>query len=295
MCCAASRKRKVKIQIISDLHLEFQEPPLIENVGADVLIMGGDIFLAEYFYRNPRVATDVHSNVRDLSDVINDVGYSNDVRKWREFLQHVNDNWSNVFYLAGNHEHYKGRWNRTVDILREEVSYYPNIHFMDQDKVVIDDIQFLGASLWTDLNKDDPITRLSAKGMMNDYRAIKIIKDGAFQYLHPEITLAKHRSDLEWFRTQLQLDSRKAVIMTHHAPSRQSIHANFKDQHIMNGAFFSDLDELMLDNEHLVLWTHGHVHNCFDYQIGNTRVICNPHGYPSENSYFNPNVVVEIA
>ena len=64
----------------------------------------------------------------------------------------------------------------------------------------------------------------------------------------------------------------------------------------MNGCFVNSLDDIMLDNEHLVLWTHGHVHDPWDYTVNRCRVVCNPRGYPGEHtrSTFNPNLVIEV-
>jgi len=55
------------------------------------------------------------------------------------------------------------------------------------------------------------------------------------------------------------------------------------------------------------LWLHGHVHDSFDYQVGQCRVVANPAGYvlnrryaidPSEYEFENPafdrNLLVEI-
>ena len=47
----------------------------------------------------------------------------------------------------------------------------------------------------------------------------------------------------------------------------------------MNGGYCSDLSETILDNENIKYWVHGHVHDDFDYTIGETRVACNPRGY----------------
>jgi len=287
----------LKIQVVSDLHLEFQDPPPLQNAGADVLVLGGDIFLAEYFRRNPRNAVSIDGDVQDLSDAIgqNNIGYANDVRDWRRFLDHLSSNWGTVIYLMGNHEHYKGRWDRTEQVLREELAHYPNMHLLEKTRLVIDDVQFLGGSLWTDMNKQDPLTMLSARDMMNDYRSIKDFTHGAYTRLNVNTTVSTHVETREWIKAMLAEHKMKTVVCTHHVPSRRSIHANFADQHIMNGAFCSELDDIMLDNEHLLLWTHGHVHNSFDYQIGNCRVFCNPYGYPGEHPYFNPYAVVEIA
>ena len=67
----------------------------------------------------------------------------------------------------------------------------------------------------------------------------------------------------------------------------------------MNGAYHSDLTDIMLDHPQIKLWTHGHTHHTFDYMIGNCRVVCNPRGYEqtggwSEDTGWNPNMIVEI-
>jgi Icc-related predicted phosphoesterase len=55
----------------------------------------------------------------------------------------------------------------------------------------------------------------------------------------------------------------------------------------VNGAYASDLSELILDTQPAV-WFHGHVHNSFDYLVGDTIVLCNPRGYVDQNPTFNP-------
>ena len=40
----------------------------------------------------------------------------------------------------------------------------------------------------------------------------------------------------------------------------------------------ADLEQLILDKAP-ALWVNGHIHKARDYQIGETRVICNPAGY----------------
>jgi hypothetical protein len=42
------------------------------------------------------------------------------------------------------------------------------------------------------------------------------------------------------------------------------------------------------------LWVHGHVHSSFNYFVGQTRALCNPHDYRNENPAFYPALVVEI-
>jgi len=276
----------MKISVWSDLHLEWNRNIVTwDNPGADVLILGGDICLAEHLYRNP---DDVKPGIINKDD------HLHDARRYRELFRHVNDNWKHVVYLAGNHEHYEGRWERTIDVLRDEISRYPNIHFLEQDKLVIDDVVFLGASLWSDMNRRDPITMMSIREYMNDYKAIAHYHNSAWDRLRPQTTVDKHSETVQWLRYMLQEDKRKTVIATHHAPSRQSIHASYAEQWLTNGAFVSDLDDLIIDHPHVAMWTHGHVHNPWDYTVGDTRIVCNPYGYGNENPDFNPNLVVDI-
>ena len=43
----------MKLQIVSDLHMEFRIPPEIKNAGADALVLAGDICLAYHLHRHP--------------------------------------------------------------------------------------------------------------------------------------------------------------------------------------------------------------------------------------------------
>ena len=274
----------LKIAIHSDFHLEhLKSIPSFKNNGSDVLVLGGDICLANHLYRHPR------------GNYINNAENADKAKLYREFFQYCNDNWKHVIYFSGNHEHYSGLWNKTNEILIEEMQNYPNIHFCDQTRVDIEDVTFLGVSLWTDFNGGDPLTMVSIKNMMNDYHAITEENNGAYHKLRPITTFNKHKSDVEWLQSQLtELSDRKVVICSHHAPSRLSIHHDYSNQYIMNGAFVSNLENLILDNPQIKLFTHGHVHNVFNYMIGDTNVICNPHGYPKESRTWDANLIVEV-
>jgi Icc-related predicted phosphoesterase len=87
------------------------------------------------------------------------------------------------------------------------------------------------------------------------------------------------------------------VVVTHHAPSRSSIHPRFAGS-LLNACFVSDL-EALADGDKVRLWVHGHTHDSFDYQLNGTRVVCNPRGYArdgvNENARFDPDFCVEIA
>jgi Icc-related predicted phosphoesterase len=79
-------------------------------------------------------------------------------------------------------------------------------------------------------------------------------------------------------RLQTHREVKKIVVVTHHAPSDLSVAECYKDQHLMNGAYRTNLEEVIMDSN-IAHWYHGHTHHAFDYTLGNTRVVCNPRGY----------------
>jgi Icc-related predicted phosphoesterase len=97
-----------------------------------------------------------------------------------------------------------------------------------------------------------------------------------------------------WLEDQaLSLKGQKLVVVTHHAPSRESIPPAF-DGDPCNPAFASDLSRFIVESE-ARLWVHGHIHFSCDYPLGKTRVLANPRGYPTEpRTGFDPGLIVEV-
>lgn len=82
------------------------------------------------------------------------------------------------------------------------------------------------------------------------------------------------------------------------APTHLSIAPQYVNDKHMNGGYFSQLDDFILDNPRIKLWIHGHTHTKFDYMVGDyTRVVCNPRGYTGhydEYTGWDPNWVIEV-
>ena len=201
-----------------------------------------------------------------------------------------------VVYVAGNHEFYHGKWNRTLTVLSDECAKFPNVYFMEAGCKKIDDVTFIGGTLWTDMNQGDPVTLHSVRDMMNDFRVIKKELEG-YTNLKPADTVVRHRHMLGYIKQIVaEKHNEKFVVVGHHAPSKISTHENYKDQFLMNGAYSSDLSEFIMDPPQIKLWTHGHTHHPFDYVIGETRIVCNPRGYEGyePDSGWNPNIMIEV-
>ena len=108
--------------------------------------------------------------------------------------------------------------------MREECSKYPNIYMLEQDTKVIDDVVFVGGTLWTNMNKRDPLTMHAIEGMMNDFR---IIRNDYRSYAPMSALDVAHRHDktLQYFRHVLSENKdKKCVVVGHHSPSFQSCH-----------------------------------------------------------------------
>ena len=143
----------------------------------------------------------------------------------------------------------------------------------------IGDVTFVGSTLWTDMNKGDPLTLHAVADMMNDFKIIRHDELG-YTKLRPAHVASRHRKSVEYIRSVMEGKfDEKFVVVGHHSPSKMSTHPRYQHDTLMNGAYSSDLSEFILDHPQIKLWTHGHTHHKFDYMIGSTRIVCNPRGY----------------
>ena len=266
----------MKIALASDLHLEFGAISL-ENDGADVLILSGDILVV-----NDLLERDAY-NIRGEHDRSN---------KFHTFFQECSARFPHVLMVMGNHEHYHGDFSKSHRILCDRLSYLHNVHVLEKQLLTIDAVTFIGGTLWTDMNNGDALTLYHIKSMMNDFRIVENsnrevhFKDSQGKFhtrtakFSPEDAFEEHVKMKEFIRHSIEGKfDEKFVVIGHHAPSKQSTKPRYKDDMLMNGGYSSDLSEFILDHPQIKLWTHGHTHDKFDYMIGSTRVVCNPRGY----------------
>ena len=113
----------------------------------------------------------------------------------------------------------------------------------------------------------------------------------------PESSAALFARHAAWLERALdEPHAGPTVVITHHAPSRGSIHPRFADS-LLNACFVSAAERLV-DGRRASLWIHGHTHDSFDYRLNGTRVLCNPRGYAkngvNENPLFDANLVAVV-
>jgi hypothetical protein len=257
---------------MSDLHLDFADLTL---PGGDVLILSGDICEAK------RMKPDMYN--RDMVLLEHE---RKDQRpdRFNRFFEEECAKYREVFMVMGNHEHYGFQYQKTYNHIKEQLP--TNVHLLENECRELDGVLFIGATLWTDMNRGDELTLFHMKSMMNDYRQITMFNEAknAYHRLQPERTMADHHRSRAYIRQILEENRANGknlpvVVITHHAPSKASTKPRYLNDTIMNGAYSSDLSEMILDNPEIRVWTHGHTHDVFDYMIGETRIICNPRGY----------------
>lgn len=259
----------MKIRILSDLHLEFSEwdPP---ETDSDVVVLAGDI----------------HKDDRGV--------------KWAKAKFPDKQ----VIYVPGNHEYYGGSLVNTLHHMKEEAAG-SNVHVLDKEEVILDGVQFLGGTFWTDywLYGNPMMAKIDAWRGMSDFSKIR---DRNYSRVKPDDFEFEHFTMKQFIRKKLEEKfTGKTVVITHHAPSERSIAPRYKDPasayYHLNPSFSSHAEACMSAGDKKVdLWIHGHLHNISDYVVEEqgTRVVCNPRGYQQhgyhEETGFNPRLIIEV-
>lgn len=248
----------MKIQIISDLHQEFGMSELSFE-SADVVILAGDVNIGT---------------------------------KGIEWIKSAIPN-KPVIYVLGNHEYFKGSYPKTLNKILALASD-SNVHVLENRSIIIDNVRFHGATLWTDFSLfGNPRTFGSlCQQKMNDYKRIR--RDPTYSKLRSIDIFNIHNKSMNWLEKSLEeSESEVNIVVTHHAPSSKSIPIRFKADPI-SSAYASNLEDTITKYKPK-FWIHGHIHEPKDYMISETRIICNPHGYIDEpHNGFNKELIVEI-
>jgi predicted phosphodiesterase len=254
----------VKLHILSDLHLS-RGPLAIPQNDAEAVVLAGDI-------ARPREAV-----------------------AWAAGFAKP------VLYVPGNHEFYGGSIAGTVAELKR-LCAGTGIRVLDNDEAILSGVRFLGTTLWTDFmlfgeGEKRAAAMREAQRFMRDFSRI-CIDNAAQEPFTPAASAMLFGAHAGWLKSKLaEPYGGPTVVITHHAPTRKSIHPRFADS-LLNACFVSDA-ETLVETSDARLWIHGHTHDSFDYRVNGTRVVCNPRGYAkdgvNENPLFDTNFLVEIA
>jgi predicted phosphodiesterase len=203
--------------------------------------------------------------------------------------------------VPGNHEFYGGEIENRLRV-GKEAAQDTNVRLLDRDVAVIAGVRFVGAILWTDyrLLGNQPLAMVDAARGLNDHTRIERRGPKGALRFSPADALARHEADRAFIEAALaEPFDGPTVVVTHHAPHPGSVAERFRNDPL-TACFVSDLSAV-IDQHQPSLWIHGHTHDCFDYRVGATRVVCNPKGYGPmrpgkrlENAEFDVGRVVEV-
>lgn len=256
-----------KFHLLSDLHFEFGKhigmAREIPEVEADYLVLAGDI----------SIGTGAAKAIKEAA------------KRYKK-----------VFYVPGNHECF----GQSVETFEQ------NLQAMFLDTGVIpfpirsgrsyllpgEKIAIFGGTLWTDFDSN-PVSEEYARSVMPEYNCGITVNGDKFQPRHTTEWNSSWQVGFDLFMHDDEIkDDWKRLVITHHLPSELSSSPEFKGSKL-NPAFYSHLDHMV---EQVDFWFHGHTHDAKDYNIGETRVVCNPGGYTHEHmkNGFNPQLIVEI-
>lgn len=245
----------MKVLLYSDLHNEFDRfiPPAIE---ADLVVLAGDIGLQA-----------------------RGVVWANETFK------------SPVIYCAGNHEHYKGNIDRTVDKMKAKAA--PHVHVMENQKLVFCGVRFLVATGWTDFSATGDViaASMTCAQEMNDFRMIRA--DSSYRRLRPTDVIAKSQDSRTFLMQELsQPFPGRTFVVTHHCPIPEVAGYEHDGEvgHV-SAAYYNRWHTLA---EQADYWAFGHTHESVDTVLGRCRFVSNQRGYPDEDCGFDPGKVIEI-
>lgn len=250
----------MRLAVYSDLHLNRNDWTAPSSLDADLVIVPGDI----------------QDGLGGIANVTRRMGRP-------------------IVTVLGNHDFAGLDIDKAESHFRQEAEGCGST-LLARDVLITEDdrgpLRLLGCTLWTDfacLEQDG----VSAKDVM------ALVKDWSSDYtdiqrndrpLPPEDFAALYERDRAWLETALaQPFDGRTVVITHHGPSRRSVHPKYRDSRYVP-YYIADLEDLIMRHQP-ALWVHGHTHMSVDYHIGATRVFANQLGTefePEPNAPINP-------
>lgn len=240
---------QITIRYLSDLHLEFIKPHKINK------------FINHIKQSDPE----------QVCVLAGDIGYPFS-DNYKVFMDHISKTFKKSFIICGNHEYYNKK--NTIDEINEYLTEffngYNNITFLNNSYEKYNGYTFIGTTLWSNIT--DP------EYDINDVYSIK-----NFDYIkYNEL----NKICRDYLDEQIKLHD-NIIMITHHMPSYSLIDEKYKlpPTNKYNQWFYSDMDKFIEENNKKIkCWIYGHTHTpSFNY-LYDIPFMCNPIGYPNENS-----------
>lgn len=272
------------VQIVSDIHLNFDLDPKRANVGKKDLAKLDPDWLRQVLWF-PEVTSDTLFLAGDVFEGIKFLRYGS-----YSWLSDLSAKYRRIYLVLGNHDYYGvslTSFASKVSKLIAELGL-TNVVLLNNSAVQLEDGSYLwGGTGWWSLKS------LPASGVyylteqlmpgtyrFTDFKEIKVqgrrlaVRDIVMAYREAEQSL------LSFLSTKTAED--RVHVMTHMPYTRESLFNRPPESDDLLDVYeameASDVTHA-LSHPAVVTHIHGHLHNCFDIQGAHCRIICNPRGY----------------
>jgi hypothetical protein len=256
----------MRIQLLSDLHLETEVFEPAPAPGAELLVLAGDIDSTWAGFER--------------------------FRGWPQ----------PILFVAGNHEFDGRELNEAWPALRARCQAL-SMTMLECESVVRSDardkrIRFVGTTRWCDFDLFGRARRDSAMRAAGYFmQLMRSTRDGdPYDAAAVRIDALACRA---WLEAELERPVNgwdATVVITHFAPSVLSADPRYGRQSAT--ASFCNADDALIGRADL--WIHGHLHCAQDYRVahagGSTRVVCNARGHErkGEAAQHRPLLVLDV-
>ena len=234
-------KRLSSLQYISDIHLEHKSNfPKIQPIENNLALLG------------------------DIGNPFKD--------NYKEFLKYTSNKWEHIFLLTGNHEYWHEKYNMDdVDNkIKDLVSVFPNITFLNNNKYEFSNCTILGTTLWSQINDvpkrkigDDLYIHRNSQSIT--YKGLNLL----------------HYNSVNWLKKKLKEEKshKNVVVLTHHLPSYSLIVDKYRKGYykLYHDRFASHLDYMI--KPPIRAWLCGHSHSVNEVNINGVHCAINAYGY----------------
>ena len=245
---------------MSDRRIKLEFDKIFENQGSDVLIHAGDTG---------------HYPKQDA-----------------QLFEALSKRYKKILVVGGNHTLYNvsssqrytfKTWQHKFQNWKDIINEVQNVEVLDGNIVEIDGVKFGGTMGWYDGSYywDQDVGNPYKRPLDSIWRsysndAHKIPGLGHFLDIWQV-----EKNKIEKVVDQCH------VMVTHIMPTTYDdfIYPDYQTQ--SSNAFYTfNYNEEVKNLKNTKIWCFGHNHKPLDKMLGNTRLICNPQGYPKENPYF---------
>jgi hypothetical protein len=237
----------MRLQLLSDLHLETEDFEPAPAPGAELLVLAGDI---------------------DTT--------------WRGLARFAG--WPTpVLFVAGNHEFDRRELAEAWPQLRDRCAQL-GLTMLECERRLITDaagqrIRFVGTVRWSDYDLHGDAGRVRALRASGYFmRLMAATRDG--RPFDADAMREEALACRAWLQAELAEPAAgrwdKTVVITHFAPSALSADPRYGAAQPASASFCNADDALLAGAD---LWLHGHLHCRHDYRVGTTRIVSNARGH----------------